>query len=112
MPRSGHAQAIDSSGAVTRTTQLLEKPNDPASWAFVGLPNGHMLVSRNKEVLRRDAERKIVRHFLTCSPLRFQIRRVCRSENCLSFAVSGASRNWQFLPIALESNVYWDTGLI
>lgn len=59
----GELTEFDSSGGVTRTTHLPEKPNDPASWAFVCLPNGHMLVSRDREVLELDAGRKVTRTF-------------------------------------------------
>lgn len=45
-----------------------------ASWAFFCLLNGHMLVSRNTEVVELDAERKIVRTFgrIALRPSRMQ----------------------------------------
>jgi hypothetical protein len=71
----GHGELIefDDSGAITRTT-LPEKPNEPASWAFVCLPNDHMLVSRNREILELDSERKVIRTFarIAWNPNRIQ----------------------------------------
>ena len=74
--RQGQGELIefDGSGAITRTTHLPEKPNEPASWAFVCLPNDHMFVSRNREILELDSERKIIRTFarIAWNPNRIQ----------------------------------------
>ena len=75
----GDLVELDAGGKVTKATRVDAGGDTPTTWIFEFLPNGHMLVNRDHDVIELDQNRKIVRTVI--SDIDFTIKAIQRLAN-------------------------------